>query len=340
MEFKSSDDFLKNESFVNYCLGIDQQDIDFWKNYAVQHPEQMEHMNQAADLLKDLQLLLVAEKLKPEAVSNLRAHLKPKRRKYTIFPWKYTAAAAAVLFLLASAVFLFYPSHPIPNPPELAKYSTHQYVYEAGVNERKSINLWDGSFVILDKGAKLVIDSSFGQSDRKMYLSGIAYFKVAKDKQHPFKVYTGKYVTTAVGTAFKLQTDQTLKKLKVELEEGKVIVEKKNGNSWNLVATLHPKESISLDDQIHLPVHQKFYDKDFNQWKIQEVVFQNAPMKEVLLQLEIYYNVKITVEDSVVMRETFNGKFRHDALPSVMEMVCFSLNKQFKFIDSNHIIIY
>ncbi|PTS91775.1 hypothetical protein DBR11_28410 [Pedobacter sp. HMWF019] len=338
MEFKSSDDFLKNESFVNYCLGIDQQDTAFWVDYASLHPEQLKPMNEAADLLKDLQLLLLAEKLKPEAVSSLRAYLSPKRRKYTIFSRRY--AAAAVLFLLACVVFLFYPSHNVLNPPELARYSTHQYVYEAGANERRAINLWDGSFVILDKGAKLVIDSSFGQSDRKMYLSGIAYFKVAKDKGHPFKVYTGKYVTTAVGTAFKLQTDLTLKKLKVELEEGKVIVEKKNGDSWNLVATLHPKESISLDDQLNRSVHQKFSDKDFSRWKIQEVIFQNAPMKEVLLQLEIYYNVNITVEDNAVMQETFNGKFRHDALSSVMEMVCFSLNKQFKFIDSNHIIIY
>lgn len=340
MEFKSSDDFLKNQSFVNYCLEINPEDIVFWKDYAVKNPDKQVYIDEAKGLVKDLQLLLLAEKLKPGAVASLREHLRPAAKRRPVYLWRYIATAAAVLFVLASAIFLFYQSRSIRKEPELAKFATHEYRYEAGPNERKAINLWDGSFVILDKGAKLSIDSSFGQFDRKMYLSGIAYFKVAKDKLHPFKVYTGKYVTTAVGTAFKLDADNTLKKLKVELEEGRVTVEKKNGNSWDLIATLNPKESISLDDKHHLPVSQKFSNKDFSSWKTQEVIFQNAPMKEVLLQLEIYYNVNISLEDATVAPRTFNGKFRHDSLQSVMEMVCFSINKQFKFTDSNNIIIY
>lgn len=339
MEFTSSDDFINNESFVNYCLEINQQDLDFWKDYAIKNPDQLTMMQEAEGLIKDLQLLLLAEHLKPGAVTALSRQLSKNKKTRSTFSWKYVAAAA-ILILLASVAFLFYQSQNSTIKPELARFATHNYSYEAGADERKAINLWDGSFVILEKGAKLVIDSTFGQLDRKMYLSGTAYFKVAKDKLHPFKVYTGKYVTTAVGTAFKLEANNKLKKLKVELEEGKVTVEKKNGNSWSLIATLNPKERISLDDDQHLPTHQKFSDKDFSRWKIQEVIFQDAPMKEVLLQLEIYYNVKITIEDGAVAKETFNGKFRQDSLQSVMEMVCFSLNKQFKFIDSTHIIIY
>jgi|GEM_PF-1656983 len=340
MEFKSSDDFLKNQSFVNSCLEINQEDVDFWKEYASKNPDKLPYMGEAAELIKDLQLLLIAEKLKPGAVSTLREHLKARERKHTIYLWKYVAVAAAVLFILASLVFLFYPSKNLPGKPELAKFSTHKYFYEAGTNERKTVNLWDGSFVILDKGARLTIDPAFGQSDRKMQLSGIAYFKVAKDKIRPFKVYTGKYVTTAVGTAFKLQANNTLHKLKVELEEGKVTVEKKRGNLWHLVATLNPKESVTLGEESHLPISQKLSDREFSKWKTQEVIFENAPMKEVLLQLEIYYNVNISLQDTTVAPRTFNGTFRHDSLQSVMEMICFSVNKQFKFIDSNHIIIY
>lgn len=340
MEFTSSDDFINNESFVNYCLEINQQDVDFWKDYAIKNPDKLTMMQEAEGLIKDLHLLLLAEHLKPGAVTALKNHLRKNRKTRTLSLWKYVAATAAVLFVFASITFLYFQAQNPPSRPELARFATHEYRYEAGATERKAINLWDGSFVILEKGAKLEIDSTFGQLDRKMYLSGTAYFKVAKDKLRPFKVYTGKYVTTAVGTAFKLEANNTLKKLKVELEEGKVTVEKKNGNSWSLIATLNPKERISLEDNQHLPTHQKFSDKDFSRWKIQEVIFQDAPMKEVLLQLEIYYNVKITTEDGAVARETFNGKFRQDSLQSVMEMVCFSLNKQFKFIDSNHIIIY
>lgn len=340
MEFNSAEDFLKNQSFVNYCLEINQEDILFWKDYIVKNPDKLIFVNEARELVKDLQLLLVAEQLKPRAIARLREHIATKEKRRTISLWRYIASAAAIFLVVAAAAFLFYQSQNQVVKPELANFAAHKYFFDAGTDERKAINLWDGSFVILDKGAKLTIDSTFGQTDRKMHLSGTAYFKVAKNKLQPFKVYTGNYVTTAVGTAFKLQTDHTLKKLKVELEEGKVTIEKKKGSYWSLIATLNPKESISLGENHHLPVSQKFSDKDFSKWKIQEVIFQDAPIKEVLLQLEIYYNVSITVENDAVIKDNFNGKFRHDSLQAVMEMICFSINRQFKFIDSNHIIIY
>lgn len=340
MEFNSTEDFLENQSFINYCLKVNKQDVDFWTDYAAKHPDKLHFIEEATGLINDLQLLLMAEKLKPQAVSKLRTQLASGRRRLRISIGRSIAAAAAVLLIVAAAIFMFYPSQYHVSTPELAKFSVHRYFFQAGAKERKSVNLWDGSFVILDKGAKLIVDPTFGKSDRKLYLSGTAYFKVAKDKAHPFKVYTGQYVTTALGTAFRLQANNILRKLKVELEEGKVSIEKKNGRSWSLITTLNPNESISLGNDVFRPMNRRFSDVDLNRWKVQEVIFQNAPIKEVLLQLEIYYNVSITVENGAVVKDTFNGKFKHDSLQSVMEMLCFSINKKFKFIDKNHITIY
>ncbi|QIL40385.1 DUF4974 domain-containing protein [Pedobacter sp. HDW13] len=338
MEFNSSNDFIEDESFVDYCLNLKAEHVALWKDYATQNPDKLKYMDEAAERIQNLQLLLLSEKLKPRAVASLKQYLHKDKQRPVL--WRYIASAAAALLVLTAAIFLFYRLQHQEHQSDLAQFSTHKYFYQAGANQRKAINLWDGSFVILDKNAKLYIDSTFGNVDRSMHLSGVAYFKVAKDKAHPFKVYTGDYVTTAVGTSFKLETNNPLKKLKVELEEGKVTVAKRKGNLWNLLATLNPKESISFGNRLNLLQNQRFSVQNFNKWKAQEIIFKNAPLREVLLQLEIYYNVAIDLEDSDAGKETFNGTFRHDSIKSVLEMLCFSVNKHYKFTDSNHIIIY
>lgn len=337
MEFNSTEEFLADESFIDYCLDINDAHIVFWKNYVENNPDKLQYINEAKDQVKNLHLLLLAEQLKPGAVSLLKQSLQP--RKTRLYPWRYIAAAAVVLFLMAS-VFVFYRLQNHGGHSGLASYASHKYFYQAGASQKKAINLWDGSFVILDRNASLYIDSAFGEQERVMHLSGVAYFKVAKDKAHPFKVYTGDYVTTAVGTAFKLESSNDQKKLKVDLEEGKVTVEKRKGREWSLLATLNPKESISFGDRFKLFQNQKYSVQKLNDWKAQEIIFKDAPLKEVLLQLEIYYNVAIEIEDSDAGKETFNGTFKHDSLRSVMEMLCFTVNKHYKFTDTNHIIIY
>ncbi|WP_316846228.1 FecR family protein [Pedobacter psychrodurus] len=338
MEFNSSDDFIEDESFVDYCLNINETHTTFWKDYAIKNPEKIQYMEEAAERIENLQLLLLAEKLKPQAVSSLKKYLNKKRSR--TYLWRYALPAAAALLVFTAVTFVIYRLQNRVEDTGLARFSAHKYFYQAGPTQRKAINLWDGSFVILEKNAALYIDSTFGQTDRSMHLSGVAYFKVAKDKTHPFKVYTNDYVTTAVGTAFKLAANNSLKKLKVELEEGKVTIAKRKGKLWNLIATLNPKESVSFGDRLKLLQTERFSLRNFNNWKAQEIIFKDAPLNEVLLQLEIYYNVAIDVEDSDVGKETFNGTFRHDSIKSVMEMLCFSVNKHYKFTDPNHIVIY
>lgn len=338
MEFNSSDDFIEDESFVDYCLNINETHTAFWKDYALNNPDKLIYMEEAADRIENLQLLLLAEKLKPQAVVSLKRYLYKNKAK--TYLWKYMLPAAAALLVLTAVTFIFYRLQNRTDDSGLARFSSHKYFYQAGATQRKAINLWDGSFVILEKNAQLYIDSTFGQADRSMHLSGVAYFKVAKDKTHPFKVYTGDYVTTAVGTAFKLEANNSRKKLKVELEEGKVTIAKRKGDLWNLIATLNPKESVSFGDRLKLLQTERFSLQNFNNWKAQEIIFKDAPLKEVLLQLEIYYNVAIDVEDSDVGKETFNGTFKHDSLKSVMDMLCFSVNKHYRFTDPSHIVIY
>lgn len=66
--------------------------------------------------------------------------------------------------------------------------------------------LSDGSEVWLNGNTNLEMSTLFEKEKRDVYLSGEAYFKVTKDKNRQFSVYTEKMVTNVTGTEFLIRS--------------------------------------------------------------------------------------------------------------------------------------
>jgi transmembrane sensor len=90
------------------------------------------------------------------------------------------------------------------------------------VGENRSVNLSDGSIVILGGATRL--KWSFTEENRSLeLLQGEALFKVAKDPARPFKVSAGDAMVVALGTEFNVRrvSDHTV----VAVTDGLVVVE-------------------------------------------------------------------------------------------------------------------
>jgi transmembrane sensor len=75
------------------------------------------------------------------------------------------------------------------------------YVLETATAEQRSMQLADGSHLVVGAETKVSVDLT--ATRRSLTLDhGIAYFKVAPDKSRPFVVASDGYVAQAVGTAF------------------------------------------------------------------------------------------------------------------------------------------
>jgi ferric-dicitrate binding protein FerR (iron transport regulator) len=153
---------------------------------------------------------------------------------------------------------------------------------------------------------------------------------------------TGDYVTTALGTAFRIQYLKN-NSIRVDLEEGKVMVAKNTNGTLEPLVTLLPSESesIALGKQDN-PTAQKtnFSVPQLKAWKAEDIVFDNAPVTDVLQQLQQVYDLQISVEDTALLKETFTGRFHEDAYADVLDMICFSLNKHYKLTEGNKVLIY
>jgi ferric-dicitrate binding protein FerR (iron transport regulator) len=347
MSFNLPEHFLEQESFLEYCLQSNAEAVAHWEDYARQHPEHAEIMAEAKEHFFLTRNLVIAERYKPLAMVAMRQYMESEasgnaRNARLITMRRWVAAAAVVLVVVTSWWWIAGSKR---QPVVIGKQYASQtpvYYFDNKGKERKGITLSDGSFVLLDNNATLRIDSGFGKKERRIYLEGTAWFNVARDKDRVFSVVTGDYVTTALGTAFRIQYLKD-NSIKVDLEEGKVMVAKNNNGVFEPLATLFPSESesITLGKQEKTTAQKiNFSVPQLKAWKAEDIIFDKAPLTDVLQQLQQVYDLQISVEDTALLKETFTGRFHQDGFTEVLDMICFSLNKQYKLTEGNKVLIY
>ena len=75
-------------------------------------------------------------------------------------------------------------------------------ILEVPVAAEYQLRLSDGTVVYLNSDSRLKYPEVFTGNERKVYLEGEAYFEVAKDKEHPFKVTAQGVEVNVLGTHF------------------------------------------------------------------------------------------------------------------------------------------
>ena len=84
------------------------------------------------------------------------------------------------------------------------------------------MTLQDGTVVNLNSASELRYPVRFTGTERKVFLTGEAYFQVAKDKEHPFVVVTGEAEIEALGTSFNIYSYEEENRIETTLVEGAV----------------------------------------------------------------------------------------------------------------------
>ena len=184
--------------------------------------------------------------------------------------------AAAVAAIAAPAAYL-------ASRPEL--WADHRTV----VGERRTVTLADGSTVELAGASALSV--SFGKDQRRLRLvAGQAFFTVAADAARPFIVEAGEGRTRALGTAFdvKLSGESvtvTVMEHRVEVSTGPDRkVELGQGEQVRYVA-----RDLQAPYRADLRVA--------NAWRRDRLVFQDAPLGEVVADLERTRGGRIVLTD-------------------------------------------
>ena len=207
-------------------------------------------------------------------------------------------------------------------------------------NEYKNIKLPDGSIVYLNSGSsiKFLAESEgekkvFSNDERKITLSGEAFFSVTKDK-NPFIITTENARIIVLGTKFDvLSRDENTR---VVVKEGKVSFSPKNINRKGIYLT---KDQLSTISKNLEPTTPKEVDAGyFLGWMKGNLVFYRSPVKDILRDLERRYNINISYQADSLINNTLTGSFKNSSADSAVSMVCIALGLDFEKQNDNYII--
>ncbi|MFD2287018.1 DUF4974 domain-containing protein [Pedobacter petrophilus] len=295
---------------------------DFEKDLSAQKEECTEKRFQ--DLLEKLHARIEEKELKPVV------------KTFPLYNWLKLVAA----LLVVTIGLVFYSNWQQTSPKQSvtvksAKTEILRQPYNSGKTAMK-INLTDGSVVTLQPGSSLSYYEPFNSQTRSISMIGEATFKVAKDKHHPFIVTAKGFTTTALGTAFTINTTKN-NQITVNLREGKVVVKSTAKSGLNLKDVyLIPGQQLAIDIRRKAQVVTNFNQekkpvelKPITKMPLPEpLIFEEAPLDHVFDRLSKRYKVRISyegMESSELQKRYFTGTFGGSEklevlLPSICNM--------------------
>ncbi len=204
----------------------------------------------------------------------------------------------------------------------MAKVQGEELVYNTmriPVGGFYQLALSDGSKVWLNSMTELRFPVAFTGEERKVYLTGEAYFEVAPDSKHPFIVVTEEGMEVKVyGTEFNMSTYQH-GVVQTVLVSGKVGI---RVNATGKEVMLAPKQMAEYSEKTGMVRVEEADPYRYIAWKNGEFVFERETIEEIMERLGRWYDVKVFYENESLKQKRFTGVIsRYENIEQVLRLI-------------------
>ncbi len=220
---------------------------------------------------------------------------------------------AAVLIFPLALSFLAYSY--FQDKPSATTTSYAEIQCPLGV--RTKFQLPDGSTGYLNSGSRLKYPVQFN-GERKVELSGEAFFDVVHNAEIPFHANTRNLDIKVLGTTFNVIANEDEQTEEIVLQTGKVDV---YSNTGKQLAVLSPNEQLILDIEKRTFVKNQVSASQYTTWKEGKLVFRNENMQQVARRLSRWYNAEVIVDDHLLYDYTFHATFIDEPLDEVLKLL-------------------
>jgi ferric-dicitrate binding protein FerR (iron transport regulator) len=186
------------------------------------------------------------------------------------------------------------------------------------------ITLPDGSRVWLNAASSIRYPVVFTGKERRVEMSGEAYFEVVANAAMPFKVHTASQQVEVLGTSFNLNAYDDEAHTQTTLVEGSVrIVNQASVNQASVI--LKPSEQASLSRHAAGAITVSAANVDATvAWKNGLFEFKDADIQTIMRQLSRWYEVEVKYKPGAKGRR-LTGKIQRTArLAEVLEMLSYA----------------
>lgn len=365
MKYNDSDinDFLHDDSFVRWVL-FNENDAH-WQRFMASDPAYPGLMDRAKKLI-----LAVQEAEKGEDMSAGQGEVwrriaegistPVKRRGRSAFDWFFHPAgkassrltqigrAAGVVLVLALAwvVSVTFSRKPDTGGTHFQDVPGQDLMSEV-INKEiipMTVSLDDGSTIVLQKDSKLSFRKPFGISDRSVFLTGEAFFDVARDSLKPFSVYSGEIVTKVLGTSFSIRAFEKDNDLEVNVKTGKVSVFRREA-----VAGARPQQPaiiLAPNQKVVFSRKDEHFDKrlvdkpvpirELSEYPRQR--FEDISVPDLLKLLEDRYGVQFVYDREILENCVITTTLNDEPIFDNLEVICRTIGASYRVEDARIVI--
>lgn len=222
----------------------------------------------------------------------------------------FKALAAAIVLSVGGAVF-FYPSHPA------------ETVYATPVGGHKLLKLADGSSIDLNTDTSLRL-STTGKRITVKLDKGEAFFHIKHDPRRLFVVLAGRHRVTDLGTEFLVRSEPN--HLEVALIAGSARLDAPDGRMQTPILMTPGDELTVANNLISTTKKSSRRLAEELGWRRGMLVFENAPLGDVVAEFNRYGTHKIVVADRATARISLSASFPTDGADGFLELAKAMLN--------------
>lgn len=174
------------------------------------------------------------------------------------------------------------------------------------------VTLPDGSKVWLNSASTLSYPTAFSGTRREVKLKGEAYFEIAHNKLVPFRVESNSQIVEVLGTHFNINSYDDEEYTKTTLLEGsvRVILNSSKKDIANTKLLKPGEQSQTNSTQSAIRIENTDTEKAIA-WKNGYFKFKNTPIREIMREIERWYDVDLVYEGKIPTDE-FTGFISND----------------------------
>ncbi|MDF1576388.1 MAG: FecR domain-containing protein [Bacteroidales bacterium] len=193
-------------------------------------------------------------------------------------------------------------------------------------NEPVELGLDDGTRVILNRHSRLRYSKTFEEGERKIFLSGEAWFDVSPDTARPFIVDAGAALVKVLGTSFNVNAYKKNPVVEITVESGLVGLSAKQDAGDLIVmkagsgGTYHKaaRELMLIPDS----------DPNTISWKTRELFFEESTLQEVAGLVSRVYGVEVVIVNRELASCPITVTFRNQTLEAILKVLELTLDLQ------------
>ena len=216
-------------------------------------------------------------------------------------------AAAAVILAAGGGAWLYRSG-----PSEAA--------YQTAIGQQRTIDLADGSRVVLAPASTLTVHAGFGRQERSLSLSGQAWFEVQHDAGRPFRVQVGDVTIEDLGTEFEVEAHSA--DIRVAVAKGSVAV---HGPVASATVQLTAGDVVTVPAGGQGTVAHQAPVERLTSWRQGTLAFEDRTLSEVTEELRHWYDVSFTLSGDAGSRR-LNATIPTNRLNDALETIATALD--------------